>query len=143
MTEFIKNKFDEIWNRIKTETPLKNLTQLAEITGITQSGLSKAKRRNEFSASWAYTVGKKYGLLTEWIMTGEGPKKLEEINRYSNFKLLDQFREWLTEEVAKEPSRKEWFEIQLLDSFKAFKEWKEEKEESEAQKDTPTCRKVA
>jgi len=129
MTEIIKNRFEEIWGRIKQETPLKKLTELAEITGITQSGLSKAKRRNEFSGSWAYIVGKKYGLLTEWIMTGKGPKKLEELPKSRKFELLNEFEEWLSEEVRMDPKRKDWFELQLLDSFSAFREWKQKRED--------------
>jgi len=131
MTGIINNKFEEIWARIKRETPLRKLTELAEITGITQSGLSKAKRRNEFSGSWAYIVGKKYGLFTEWIMTGKGPKKLEELSKSRKFELLDEFEEWLSEEFRRDPKRKDWFELQLLDSFSAFREWKQKREGEE------------
>jgi len=143
MTEFIKNKFEEIWARIKEETPLKNLTELAEITGITQSALSKAKGRNDFSASWAYAVGKKFGLLTEWIMTGKGPKKLEELPQERRFDMLNEFEEWLSEEVRRNPERKIWFELHLLDSFQRFAEWRRKRDEEASGEFGGPKRKVA
>jgi hypothetical protein len=120
MTEFIKNKFEEIWSRIKQETPIKTMTELAELTGITQSGLSKAKGRNEFSASWAYAVGNEYGLLTEWIMTGEGPKRLEDIK--GDFTFYEELETW-----ARETGRSDniqWMRNQIESFFPMFKEWK-------------------
>ncbi|MDD2467920.1 MAG: helix-turn-helix domain-containing protein [Desulfobulbus sp.] len=143
MTEFIKNKFEEIWDRIKEETPLKNLTELAEITGITQSALSKAKGRNDFSASWAYAVGKKFGLLTEWIMTGKGPKKIEELPQERRFEMLNEFEEWLSEEVLRNPERKIWFELHLLDSFQKFAKWKLQRDEQKGGEFGKAKRKVA
>ena len=139
----MKNNFENIWGRIKAETELKSLQNLADTIEKTQPAISKAKAKGEFPPGWAYLVGKKYGLLTEWIMTGEGPKRLDEKRKNSKFDLLNEFEEWLTEEVKKTPSRKEWFEIQLLDSFAAFKNWKEEKEESEEEKGSSSTRKVA
>jgi len=62
-------------------------------------------------------------------MTGEGPRRLSELQHCRKFEMLNEFEEWLTEEVRKKPSRKEWFEIQLLDSFQPFKKWIEAKNE--------------
>ena len=143
MTEFIKNRFEEIWGRIKKETSSKNLTELAEVTGVTQSALSKAKGRNDFSASWAYAVGKKFDLLTEWIMTGEGPKRLEDTPQNRRFDMLNEFEEWLSEEVRRNPERKIWFEIHLLDSFQTFAEWKRKRDEKESGEYSDPTRKVA
>ena len=66
--------FSEIWNRISCETDIKNYSQLAQLIGISQQSVSSAKRKNRFPINWAYNVAKKYNLLTEWILTGKGPK---------------------------------------------------------------------
>ena len=121
MTAIIKN-FDKIWARIKEETPIKNLTELAEIAGISQSGLSKAKGRDYFSGEWAYLVGKKYGLLTEWIMTGEGPKRIEEKGRSA---FLVELEGWAKE--VSESENLKWLENQIENQFPDFKRWREEK----------------
>ena len=141
MTEVIKNIFEEVWGRIKEETPLKNLTELAEITGITQSGLSKAKSRNEFSASWAYAVGKKYGLLTEWIMTGKGPKRAEEARMNP---LLIDVNEWLNEEEKHESKEfRILFEQQMIRAFFDYEKWKQRKETGSGSGDHYPSSKVA
>lgn len=127
MTVVIENVFEEVWGRIKKETPLKNLTELAEITGITQSGLSKAKSRNEFSASWAYAVGKKYGLLTEWIMTGKGPKRIEDaLDRLIFYEELEQ---WARETGGSKNTS--WLKSQIENFFPMFKEWRKRREEGD------------
>jgi hypothetical protein len=142
MTGIIKNRFEEIWKRIKQETPLKNLTELAEITGITQSGLSKAKSRGDFSASWAYAVGKKYGLLTEWIMTGDEPKRLKkgiEINP-----LLVDVNEWLNEGRKHESAEfRILFEQQMIRAFFDYEEWKRKRDETEGGESKFPTSKVA
>ena len=126
----INNNFEKIWARIKQETPLKNLTELAEISGITQSGLSKAKRRDDFSASWAYSVGKKYGLLTEWIMTGEGPRRISKEPKINP--LLVEVNEWLNEEKKHEKAKfRTLFEQQMIRAFFDYEEWRRKRDEAE------------
>ncbi|MDD2466166.1 MAG: helix-turn-helix domain-containing protein [Desulfobulbus sp.] len=139
MTEIIKNKFEEIWSRIKQETPIKTMSELAELTGITQSGLSKAKGRNEFSASWAYAVGNEYGLLTEWIMTGEGPKRLEDIK--GDFTFYEELEAW-----ARETGRSEdiqWLRNQIESFYPMFTEWKKRREKGAEAGDEFPSSKVA
>lgn len=142
MTVVIKNIFEEVWGRIKEETPLKNLTELAEITGITQSGLSKAKSRNEFSASWAYAVGRKYGLSTEWIMSGEGPKRMGEEVKVNP--LLVDVNEWLNDE--QKHKSKEFgilFEQQMIRAFFDYEKWKRKRDEAEISRPEFPSSKVA
>ena len=135
MTTF-KNNFEKIWARIREETPIKNLTELAGISGITQSGLSKAKGRDYFSAEWAYLVGKKYGLLTEWIMTGEGPKRIQEQGRSA---FLVELEEWAKE--VSESENLKWLENQIENQFPDFKRWREEKTQpSEITADCPSSK---
>ena len=135
MTAIIKN-FDKIWTRIKEETPIRNLTELAEIAGISQSGLSKAKGRDYFSAEWAYLVGKKYGLLAEWIMSGEGPKRISE-KKKADF--LSELEVWAKE--VSESENLKWLENQIENQFPDFKRWREEKtQEAETTADYPSSK---
>jgi hypothetical protein len=121
--------FSEIWERVRANTELSTFTQLAELVETTHQYVSRKKSKDEFPVYWAFTIAQKYGLSTDWIMTGVGPRKLGELQQYRKIELLNEFEEWLTEEVRKKPSRKEWFEVQLLDSFQPFKKWMEAKNE--------------
>jgi len=142
MTQFINNNFDKIWARIKKETPIKNLTELAEIAGITQSGLSKAKGRDNFSANWAYSVGKKYGLLTEWIMTGEGPKRRSEGMKINP--LLVEVNEWLNEgEKHKSAEFRTLFQQQMIRAFFDYEEWRRKRDQQEGSGSGNPRKKVA
>jgi len=76
--------FDSCWKRIKDELSIKNYTQLSEIIGTSTSNITKKKQQGVFPVEWAYTIGKKYGVLTEWIMTGDGPKSLDK-DKNENF----------------------------------------------------------
>ncbi len=139
----MKNDFEEIWERIRKETDLKTLADLGQVIEKKQQTISYSKTKNEFSPAWAYLVGKKYGILTEWIMTGEGPKRLGEEGKVRKFDILNQAEEWLTDEVIKNPKREFWFEVEFEKAFEEFKKWKEEKEESAAEEAYSSSRKVA
>jgi len=123
--------FDAIFLRIKEETGIKSVRQLAGIIGKTHPTISVAKAKDNFSASWAFEIEKKFGLLTRWIMTGEGPKRLKDVPQNRQFEMLNEFEEWLSEEVRRNPERKIWFEIHLLDSFQMFAEWKRKRDVKE------------
>lgn len=69
-------KFLDVWDRIKKETPLKSFNDLATLAETSQPNVSRQKKEGVFPPGWGYAIAKKYGLLTEWIMTGEGPKRL-------------------------------------------------------------------
>jgi hypothetical protein len=139
----MKNEFDEIWARIKSETNLKSLQSLANILKISQPAVSEMKGKGKFPPGWAYQVGKEFGLLTEWIMTGEGQKRQGDTPQNRRFDMLNEFEEWLIEEVRRNPERKIWFEIHLLDSFKTFAEWKRKRDEKESGEYSDPTRKVA
>ncbi len=66
--------------RIKPITGIKNAYQLSKIIDVPQPTISRKKKKNLFEIEWAYKLSKKYNLLTEWILTGQGPKSLSEIN---------------------------------------------------------------
>jgi hypothetical protein len=135
--------FDAIFFRIKEETGIKSVRQLAGIIGKTHPTISAAKAKDNFSASWAFEIEKKFGLLTRWIMTGEGPKRLKDVPQNRRFEMLNEFEEWLSEEVRRNPERKIWFEIHLLDSFQKFAEWKLKRDEKESGGYSGSTRKVA
>ena len=114
--------FEEALARIKTEVGIKTLSGLAEIVGSSQQYVSKKSKESEFPVQWAYLVGKKYGLLTEWIMTGEGPKRIEEKGRSA---FLVELEGWAKE--VSESENLKWLENQIENQLPDFKRWREEK----------------
>lgn len=142
--ESIENNFDEVWNRISIEIGVKSLRQLAVIIERKQPTISAAKAKGEFPPGWAYAVGKKYGILTEWIMTGTGPKRLEELQeKNQQFEITKEINEWIKDMTQKEPFRKDWFRGAFEDSFPAFKEWKKGKEMGGSDRNQSLSYKVA
>lgn len=135
----MENTFEEIWARIRKETGLRSLKNLADIVEISQPAVSEMKAKDKFPAGWAYLVGKKYGLLTEWIMTGEGPKTLEEfINEISFYVELEQ---WAKETGGSQNTA--WLKSQIESFFPMFKEWKKRRDEREENKSGFPSSKVA
>lgn len=70
--------FTEIWKRIQPVTGIKTLNELAEQIGTSQPTVSRTKKEGHFPVDWAYKIGRKYNLLTEWIMEGTGPMRIGE-----------------------------------------------------------------
>ncbi|MBV5328106.1 MAG: helix-turn-helix domain-containing protein [Chlorobium sp.] len=138
----MKNSFENIWGRIKKETGLKSLKSLADIVEISQPAVSEMKAKGKFPAGWAYAVGKKYGLLTEWIMTGEGPKRLNgtvEINP-----LLIGVNEWLNEEKKENDAEfKILFQQQMIRAFFDYEKWIKKRDEQENSESISLNKKVA
>lgn len=124
----MKNNFEEIWGRIKAETGLKTLAELGQLIDKKQQTISYSKSKDDFSPAWAYLVAQKYGLLTEWIMTGNGPKRIEQPVNNKKIGILIEVEEWLCAEIKKNPKKEDWFEVQMIELFPGFKTWKEEKE---------------
>ena len=121
-------KFLDVWDRIKKETPLKSLNDLAALAETSQPNVSRQKKEGFFPAAWGYAVAKKYGLLTEWIMTGEGPKRLGE-----NVTVPDQeeaqkgiIEEWV-QEVRKKEGNDGRIVMELSLQVQEFREWYREK----------------
>lgn len=135
--------FKECWERIQQKTSIENYVQLAEIIGISKSNITKRKDEDVFPIEWAFWVGDKFGLTTEWILKGEEVRNVELAEKKRKFEILKKVEEWLSEEVKKNPKREIWFEVEFEKTFQEFKEWKQEKEESEAREAYSTSRKVA
>ncbi len=124
--------FDDILSRIKNSTDLNTLTAVADFVGSTQAHLSRKKKKNEFSAEWAFKISQHYNLSTDWIMTG---KQNDMSIEHSIVKDIDVWLSDLT--VAKnEPWRLLAFESDFKELFPRFKQWKEKKsEQPESDKD--------
>jgi len=134
--------FLSIWDRIKRSTDLKTLTGLASFVGTTQQHVSRKKKEDFFPADWAFKVAQKYGLNTDWIMTGKGFMGPGESEPDFRNELLYEVDRWLSEVVEKEPSRNEWFLCNFLDAFPLFAKWKKSQGQEEGN-DTTIQNKAA
>ena len=137
--------FEEVWLRVLENTDIKNQKDLGKIVGVTQSAISLRKSKNTWPEEWACRIGRRYNLLTEWLLTGEGPKSLDELKNTGgyNFQILKELDTWLTELVVKEPHRSDWFRGNLEDAFPMFKAWTKRKEEKEGQDPSFPAEKIA
>lgn len=119
-----KDVFDEVWERIREETPIKNMVQLAVIVETSQQNVSKRKKEKNFPIEWAFKVAQKYNLLTEWIVTGEGPKRLSEAsdgNPKTAFNSV--LAEWLQEQCQDNPHFYANFTAECAAYFPEFAKW--------------------
>lgn len=118
--------FEKILERIKKETDIKNISQLAKFLETTQPYVSRKKKSDEFPVKWAYEIAQKYKLSTDWIMKGEGPKRLTIQNKEHDEYIL-MLEEWIKELIKNDQRKKNWFQCAIEETFPAFKEWMEEK----------------
>ena len=134
--------FNDAWERKKNETEIKNLSELAKNIGVKQPSVSARKKKGDFPIEWAYLVGEKYNLSTKWILTGQEPKRFDQIvvTRSIKNEYLIQLEEWLQKKTAEDPRQEVWFQVQLEGAFPEFKEWLRKKQE---ESEDYTNRKVA
>ncbi len=127
------HSFESVWSRVVESTDIKYQSDLAEVVGVKQGAVSSRKTQDIWPEEWAYRIGKKYDLLTEWILTGKGPRRISDIQKNDKyeFETLNDLNQWLSEVVVKEPYRREWFKASIEDTFPMFKEWKKRREEKE------------
>lgn len=118
--------FDKIFDRVKKETNIKSISELADFLGTSQPYVSRRKSKDDFSVKWAYQIAIAYGLSTEWIMTGNGPKKLAGKVPLGN-KYLLLLEEWLNEIANEDPRKEYWFQCTIEEAFPSFKEWAQRK----------------
>lgn len=129
--------FDEVWERILSSTEITNQTELAVIVGVKQSSVSNRRSKNVWPEEWAYRVASRYGLLTEWILTGEGPRSLRTLKEDSySVPILQEIDEWLSGLIVNQPERRHWFSVEFEDRFPMFREWKKRKEEEQSKGDS-------
>jgi hypothetical protein len=139
----MSSNFDEVWKRVQKECQIKNMTHLSRVVEVSQQNVSKKKKEGIFPPEWGYRIAVKYNILTEWVMTGNGPKSLNEMyvhgERNSSerhpYKIIRLFTSWFDELITHDPEREKWFQYQLIDAFPKFEIWmnstktKEKKEE--------------
>jgi hypothetical protein len=123
--KYLEKDFIEVWGRINNETEIQSLSKLASLLGITQPSVSERKKRGKFPIEWAYIIGMQYNLSTDWILTGEGPKRKYEEPKKKFLLLIDQ---WLCEITQNDPGREEWFKYHFIDAFPKFDTWARRKE---------------
>lgn len=97
----------------------RKLRDVAEIVEVSAAYVSKKKKENDFPAEWAYKIGKKYNLSTDWILDGVERRRVG---------LLDEIDQWIKETGGKNT---DWFENMFKAAFPMFDKWKRGKEESE------------
>ncbi len=135
----LKNQdFEIIFNRIKKETDLKNLSDLARIIGITPQNASARKNKNIFPADWAFIIAQKYNLLTEWIMTGQGPKRINDKIEENYFHELVKW----AQETGKSENI-DWVKNQIDELFPMFIKWRKRKDETEREDSKVPASKIA
>ena len=124
-----ENKFQIIFTRVKENTDIENLSDIARLVGIKPQTVSAKKIAKKFPADWAFIIAQKYGLSTDWIMTGQGPKRSnEKIEVKPEEKTIQLLDEWLKEISKDEPDKKIWFRYQIEEAFPGFREWLKRKE---------------
>lgn len=115
--------FAASWDRVKAETPLKTLNDLARLVETSQPNVSRRKKEKNFPPEWAYRIAQEFGLLTEWIMTGEGPKTLSDTGKFHEMILQGSLAEWLKERCQEDPNFYREFMAECVASFPEYAEW--------------------
>jgi len=137
--------FSAVWLRVTGETDIKNQNDLASVVGVSQGAVSGRKSNDIWPEEWAYRIGRKYNLLTEWILTGEGPKNLDESAKRKEleFPILKEIEDWLKTLVVNDSKRIDWFAVSFQDAFPMFKAWTKRKEDQEMQDSSIPKEKIA
>lgn len=115
--------FEDSWARIQQETEIKNQYDLAKAINASQPVISKYKKKGVFPVEWAYKVGKKYNLLTEWIMTGDGQKRLREGCKLKEEIFQGSLGEWIKERCKESPEFYREFMADCAAFFPEYAEW--------------------
>lgn len=119
-----KFSFSEVWGRLTGELKIKNLSELAEIIGVSQPTISRRKNEEIFPIEWAYLISKEFEVSLEWLLEGMERKESATLQKGKENKLLDEIDNWLTVKAEKEPEIIDWFTYEILKKFPEFAEWK-------------------
>lgn len=125
--------FEEIWDRIKKETKLKKITELAELAETSQPNVSKKKKEDNFPVDWAYKISKKFGLNIEWILEGTGPQRPDQSN--DDPEIIKQISKWIQEQERKEPGALAWFKYDFRKKYSDFDRWEKREQGDSAESD--------
>ena len=129
--------FEQTWERLKIEINLKNLNELVDIIGISQSVVSKRKKENIFPVEWAYIVSKKKNLNIDWILEGTGPVRPgDQEGKKLELEFLADIGKWLQNKEEIRPEVYDWFKFEFKERFPEFPNWnKKEKNNDEDRED--------
>lgn len=75
-------EFEKVWGRVKEATNLASFTELSSVVGVKQSAVSKIKKRGDFPPGWIFILANKYGLNSDWLASGEGPRRKNDGSPY-------------------------------------------------------------
>ena len=134
---------DNLGDRLRTYRKKfgKNGIDFSTLIGISQGSLSDIEtNKTKPSTNTLAGLIRNTDIDIEWLLTGEEKITLEkesslnlsEEKRYNSAEkkmypeILNEFKEWILEEIRKNPKKRDWLEIQLQDFFPAFRLWKEE-----------------
>lgn len=138
----MNEKFKEVFLRIEAATGIKTMTELSRVVGSSQQYVSKKSREGNFPPEWAFKVAKKFKISTDWIMTGEEPKRQNEAPEINP--LLVNVNEWLNEGRKHESAEfRILFEQQMIRAFFDYEEWKRKRDEKEGGESKFPTSKVA
>lgn len=125
--------FENVWERIRSQTDLKKIVNLADFAETSQPNVSKKKKENKFPIEWAYKIGKKYKLNIEWILEGTGPQRPDQGGH--SLEIINQIERWVQEQEKKEPGALTWFTFDFRKKYPEFDRW-EKREENSSNKST-------
>jgi hypothetical protein len=120
----MKSNFEEILERIFKELRIKQLKELAEILGKKPNFLSRKKQENLFNAEWAFEIGEKYNLSTDWILTGKGEKRR---GSGTEDPYAVKLAEWMEIKNGEDDRAKGHIEITIEEALPEFKKWSKER----------------
>lgn len=132
--------FAEIWTRIKIETEIRTMSELADFVGSSQPTVSTKKKENTFPVEWAYKVAREYGLNIEWILEGIGSPRP---GQSSDPVIIRQLAEWIREEEKREPGSINWFSREIRRQFPEFDRWEKREKDNSAESDTAAKSNIA
>ncbi|MCI5140288.1 MAG: hypothetical protein D3909_00795 [Candidatus Electrothrix sp. ATG1] len=112
--------FHEIVKRIQEVTGKEMQKELCEELGTTPKSFRAREKKEEFDINWAFRIGQRYKLSTDWIMTGEGPRSHKETIKEA---AAVTFGKWMEEQRDKDPRLIPGIEIKLEEAFPDYKEW--------------------
>ena len=69
------DSYDQITERMRSQTNLKNDSAIAKVLGITPQALSNYKKRGKMPTSLIIKFADKYGLSVDWLISGFGSIK--------------------------------------------------------------------
>lgn len=73
----MSNGFEPFFERLRSETEIKNQSQLARELDVGRAAVSLAKRKDSVPARWILDLSAQYGLNPLWLETGKGTPRPE------------------------------------------------------------------